>query len=166
MNIHNTISGLLLSVLLFITIVAAGKADFSGLWIMDKSKSEGLPPDMEQRMRVTQDGDRIEIETDLFQGDNVNTVPDRYNLDGKEVETPLRLNSGEQTNGKRTTKWSDEGRGFEVRDAAVFDMPNGKVTIMTVRKWALAADGKSLVIEINRTGPDGVVSSKRTFNRK
>lgn len=165
MKFRKTIVGLL-SGLLFITTVAAGKANFSGQWIMDKSKSEGLPPDMEQRMKVTQDGDRIEIETDIFQGDSLYTIPDRYSLDSKEVEIPVHLNSGEQTTAKRTAKWSDDGQGFEARDSAVFDTPDGKVMVTTVRKWALAADGKSLVIEINRTGPEGVIKTKRTFNRK
>lgn len=166
MKFSTTLSGLLLCALLLTAARAADKANFSGAWIMDKSQSTGLPPDMEQRMRVTQERDRIEIETDLFQGDNVSTVPDRYNLDGSEVEIPARLNSGERTQAKRTAKWSADGQGFEVRDVAVFDSADGKVTITTVRKWALAADGKTLVIELERTGPNGPVSSKRTFNRK
>lgn len=158
--------GLFAISLLCLTVAATDKANFNGQWIMDKSKAEGIPPNMEQRMKVAQDGDKIDIETDLFAGDEINTVPDHYLLDGKEVEIPVRLTSGEETKAKRIAKWNESGNGFEVRDAAVFDTPEGKVTITTVRKWAMAADGKSLVIELTRTGPNGSNTSKRTFTRK
>lgn len=166
MKLRKTMGGLLLSAFLFTAIGAADKANFNGQWVMDKTKSTGLPPEMEQRMKVEQDGDKISIETSVFQGDDVNTVPDSYTLDGKEVEIPARLQSGEQTKAKRTAKWNDAGNGFEVRDVAVFDTVDGKVTITTVRKWALGADGKSLVIEMSRTTPDGDAASRRLFNRK
>ena len=166
MKTQRFIGGLLLSALLFSTAAAADKANFNGQWIMGKGKAEGLPADMEQRMRVTQQGDKIEIETDIFRGDDVQTVPDSYALDDKETEFEVHLNSGETTKAKRTAQWNAAGNGFEVHDVAVFDTANGKVTITTVRKWALAADGKTLVIEINRTTPDGNITTKRTFNRK
>ena len=152
--------------LLCLLVVAADKANFNGQWVMDKSKSTGLPPEMNQNMKVEQNGDKVAIETDVFQGDNVNTVPDSYTLDGKEVEIPVRLQSGEEAKAKRTAKWNEKGDGFEVRDVADFDTADGKVTITTVRKWAMGADGKSLVIEMSRTTPDGTITSVRLFNRK
>jgi hypothetical protein len=42
---------------------AAAKADFSGTWILDKSKSEGLPPGMDQTMTVVHTGDKLSLET-------------------------------------------------------------------------------------------------------
>ena len=164
MNIRKTSGGLLLSVILFTVVVAADKTNFSGRWVM--TQAEGIPADMKQNMKVTQDGDKVEIETDLFQGDNVQTVPDQYTLDGKETQYHTRLASGEETQAKRIAKWNADGNGFEARDVAVFDMADGKVTITTVRKWLAAADGKSLVIEMSRSGPQGTVTSKRTFTRK
>lgn len=159
------VAGTLL-LLLPLLVIAQTKADFSGVWIMDKSKSSGLPENMEQKMRVTQEGDKLDLETDIFVGDDVNTIHDGYQLNGKEADYPARLQSGQQTNGKRTAKWNEDGRGFEVRETATFDTPEGKVTITMQRKWALSADGKTLVIELNHTGPNGPISTKRTFNRK
>jgi hypothetical protein len=82
------------------------------------------------------------------------------------VEFTASLNTGQQAKGKRTAKWNDDGKGFEVKEQAVFETPEGKVSISMHRKWALSADGKTLVIELNHTGPNGPISSKRTFNRK
>jgi hypothetical protein len=146
--------------------LAAGKADFSGVWVMDRSKAEGIPPNMDQKMRVRQDGARLDLETDLIVNDEINTVHDGYELSGKEVEFTARLSSGQETKGKRVAKWNADGAGIEVNEEATFDTPDGKITITMRRKWTLSADGNTLMIELNHTGPNGPVSSKRAFNRK
>lgn len=156
--------GVLLLFVLLIPALAADKANFQGEWVM--TKAEGIPEGMQQRMKVEQNGDDVRIETDLYQGDEVQTVPDHYQLDGREIEFPVKLQTGEETKGKRVAKWNEAGNGFEVRDVSVFDTKDGKVTITMVRKWLLAADGKSLVIELHRTAPQGEVHTTRTFNRK
>jgi hypothetical protein len=154
------------SLLLCLTALAVGKADFNGIWVMDKSKAEGVPPNMDQRMRVRQDSDRLDLETDLIVNDDINTVHDGYDLSGKEVEFTARLSNGQETKGKLVAKWSADGAGIEVNEEATFDTPDGKINITMRRKWTLSTDGKTLVIELNHTGPNGPVSSKRTFNRK
>jgi hypothetical protein len=145
---------------------AAGKVDFSGVWVMDKSKAEGVPSNMDQNMRVMQDGARLDLETDLIVNDEINTVHDSYDLSGKEVEFRARLSSGQETDGRRVAKWSADRAGIEVNEEAIFDTPDGKVTITMRRKWTLSADANTLVIELDHTGPNGPVSSKRVFNRK
>jgi hypothetical protein len=155
-----------LSLLYLTSGLAIGKADFNGIWVMDRSKAEGIPPNMDQKMRVRQDGDRLDLETDLIVDDEINTVHDGYDLSGKEVEFTARLGAGQETKGKRIAKWSDDGAGIEVNEEAAFDTPDGKVAITMRRKWTLSTDGKTLVIELNHTGPNGPVSSKRAFNRK
>ncbi len=166
MRICNLLITIFLALSLSIFAIAADKASFSGVWIMDKSKSTGLPENMEQKMRVTVEGDKLDLETDLFVGDDVNTVHDSYTLNGKEVDFPVHLQSGQQTTGRRTAKWSEDGNGLEVRESATFDASDGKVTTTMHRKWTMSSDGKTLVIELNHTGPNGPVSSRRTFNRK
>jgi hypothetical protein len=153
-------------VLLLTAAWAADKANLNGVWIMDKDKSEGLPKEMEQKMRVKLEGDKLELETDLFVGDDVTTVNDGYTINGQELDFPARLQSGQTATGKRTAKWNENGNGFEVKEAASFDTPEGKVAITMQRKWVLSADGKTLVIELNHTGPNGPISTKRTFYRK
>ena len=63
MKLRGLLLGMMLSCLT--VALAFGKADFSGVWIMDRSKAEGIPPNMDQKMRVRQDGDRLDLETDL-----------------------------------------------------------------------------------------------------
>lgn len=165
MKLHLTLLGMILLSLSLLAL-AADKANFSGLWVMDKSKSEGLPPNMDQKMKLTQEGDKLELATDLFVDDNVNTVHDEYSINGKEVEFTSRLSTGEETKGKRVAKWNADGKGFEVNEESVFETPDGKVTVTLQRKWQMSADGKTVVIELNRKGPEGAITTKRTFNRK
>ncbi|MBL8204498.1 MAG: hypothetical protein JNM09_09740 [Blastocatellia bacterium] len=157
---------IVLLALTFTTVFATEKPDLNGTWLMDKTRSEGLPKEMEQKMRVTQEGDKLDLETDLFQGDDVTTVHDGYQLNGQAVDFPARLQSGQTTTGKRTAKWNTDGTGFVVKEAATFDTPEGKVSITMERKWTLSADGKTLIIELHHTGPNGPISTKRTFQRK
>lgn len=166
MKLQITLLGMILLSLLLTAALAEDKANFSGMWVMDKSKSEGLPPNMDQKMKITQEGDKLELATDLFVDDNVNTVHDEYFINGKEVEFTARLGTGEETKGKRVAQWKADGRGFEVNEESVFDTPNGKVTVTLQRKWQMSADGKTAVIELNRKGPEGTITTKRTFNRK
>jgi len=98
--------------------------------------------------------------------DDINTVHDGYDLSGKEVEFTARLGNGQEAKGKRLAKWNADGNGIDVREESSFDTPEGKVNITMRRKWTLSADGKTLVIELNHTGPNGPVSSKRAFNKK
>jgi hypothetical protein len=166
MRLRSVLLGITLSLSCLAAAIAVGRADFSGVWVMDKSKAEGIPSNMDQTMRVRQDGDRLELETDLIISDDINTVHDGYDLSGKEVEFTARLSSDQETKGKRVARWSADGAGIEVNEEATFDTPAGKATITMRRKWTLSADGKTLVIELNHTGPNGPVSSKRAFNRK
>ena len=103
-------------------------------------------------MRVTLEGEKLSLETDLFVGDDVTTVHDGYTINGQETNFPARLQSGPTATGKRTAKWNAEGTGFEVNETASFTTPEGNVLITMQRKWMLAADGKTLVIELHHTG--------------
>jgi hypothetical protein len=70
---------LLISVAICISSVfalAVTKPNFSGTWNMDRARSFGLPPDMNQTLTITQKDDRIEVETRLIQPNNERTVKD------------------------------------------------------------------------------------------
>lgn len=158
-------SSLSLVALFFGFGIAAAKVDFSGTWVMDKSRSEGMPPDMEQTMTVTQAGDTLNVETKVVSDQGDQTVGGIYTLNGKEMEyTPKRM--GAEGKGKRTAKWSNTDNGFEVTEVERFDSPNGEVTLEFTRKWQMLADGKTLTIELDVKGPNGPQHSKRTFVKK
>jgi len=146
--------------------IAAAKADFSGTWILDKANSEGLPPGMDQTMTVVQNGDKLLLETKLITQEGERLVSDMYMLDGKEAEFTPKTPTGQEGKGKRTAKWSADGNGIEVTENSTFDAPEGSVNVQMTRVWTLAADGKTLKIDITADGPQGKQQVKRTFTRK
>ena len=142
---------------------AAAKADFSGKWAMDKTKSEGIPPNVEQVMTVTQTGDKIELETKITAPQGERTIKDSYTVDGKETEFTPQGPQGPMGKGKRTAKWSADGAALEVSETATLDGPNGPDEISATRKWTLAADGKTMTIELTFNGEQGTQKTKRVF---
>jgi hypothetical protein len=148
-------------------IGAAAKANFSGTWTLDKSKSEGLPPSIkDQVMTVTQANDKLTIESKLVteQGDQTNS--DVYTLDGKPADFTSKGPGGVEGKGKRTAKWAADGNGIEVSEEITYETPNGPVAVNITRKWALAADGKTLTIDMNIASPMGSQQIKRVLVKK
>jgi hypothetical protein len=146
-----------------VAVAAAAKPDFSGKWVMDKAKSEGVPPTMEQTMTVTQTGDKIELETKIVAPQGERVIKDSYTVDGKETEFTPQGPQGAMGKGKRTSKWSADGAALEVSETATLDGPNGSDEVSATRKWSLAADGKTLTIELVFSGEQGVQKTKRVF---
>ena len=146
-----------------VVAAAAAKADFSGKWMMDKAKSEGVPPNMEQTMTITQTGDKIELETKIVAPQGERVIKDSYTADGKETEFTPQGPQGAMGKGKRTAKWSADGAALEVSETATLNSPNGPDEITATRKWSLAADGKTLTIELTFSGEQGVQKTKRVF---
>ena len=150
-------------VALSLVVASAAKADFSGKWMLDKTKSEGVPPGMEQTMTVTQTGDKIELETKIVGPQGERVVKDSYTVDGKEVEFTPQGPQGAMGKGQRIAKWTADGAGPEVSETATLDGPNGPDDVSATRKWTLAADGKTLTIEMNFKGAEVSQQSKRVF---
>lgn len=151
--------------------IVAAKANFSGIWTLDKDKSEGLPPGMTETMTVAQNGDRLEVERKLKspQGEE-RTIKDVFVLDGKETDfSPPLMGGGGATvkKAKRTSKWAADGNGFDSTEEAVLNAPDGgEDTIKVTRRWSLSADGKTLTVEGDMQGPNGAVKTKRVFVKK
>lgn len=161
-----SLSGLVAVVMLTLSFdLVAAKANFSGTWVMDKSRSEGVPPDMEQTMTVTETDDTLNVETKVVTDQGDQTINASYTFNGKEIEyTPKRM--GAEGKGKRTVKRTADGNGFEATEEEKFDSPNGEVTFQFARKWQLLPDDRTLIIELEVKGPNGPQHSKRTFVKK
>lgn len=160
------IGGIMLAFILAASASAAQKPGLTGTWIMDKEKSTGLPPDVDQVMTVSQAGDKIDLETKVYTEQGSFSISDSYTASGKEVDFVPQTPQGPNGKGKRTAKWTEEGRGVEVMEEATFETPNGAVTQQITRKWSLSADGKTLTIELKIKGPQGEQTSRRLFTRK
>jgi hypothetical protein len=146
-----------------VVAAAAAKVDFTGKWVMDKAKSEGVPPNVEQTMTVTQTGDKIELETKIVTPNGERVIKDTYTVDGKETDFTPQGPQGAMGKGKRTSKWSADGAALEVSETATLNGPNGSDEISATRKWSLAADGKTLTIELAFSGEQGMQKTKRVF---
>ena len=145
---------------------AATKPDFTGTWTMDRARSFGLPPDMNQTMVITQKGDQIELETKLIQPNNERSVKDTYILDGKEHEfTPQAPPNQPVPKGKRTVMWLPGDRGLQITDVVTAETPKGPVTTQTVRKWTISGQGE-LVIDMYVDNPNISYEAKRIFTKK
>ena len=153
---------LTLSVLAF----AAAKPNFNGTWTMDRARSFGLPPDMNQTLTVSQKDDRIELETKLIQPNNERTVKDTYVLDGKEYDfTPQVPPNQPPATGKRTAMWLPGDRGIQVTDVTTVETPKGPVKTQTVRKWTISGQGE-LVIDMYVDNPNISYEAKRIFTKQ
>jgi len=125
---------------------------------MDRARSFGLPPDMNQTVTIVQKDDQLEVETKAIQPNNESTVKDTYILDGKEYDlTP-------PAKGKRSAVWLPGDRGIQVTDVIITDSPKGPVQSQIVRKWTIS--GGELVIDMYIDNPRGSFEAKRIFTKK
>jgi len=148
---------------LSVMALATTKPDFNGNWTMDRARSFGLPPDMNQTLVVSQTADQIDLETKLIQPNNERSVKDTYLLDGKEHEfTPLTTPNQPPAKGKRTATWLPGDRGLQVTEVTTTETPKGSVTSQVVRKWTLSAQGE-LIIDMYVDNPNISYEAKRIF---
>jgi hypothetical protein len=147
--------------------LAAQKPNFSGEWMMDRARSYGMPPDMQQTMTVTQNGDQIDLETKLIQPGNERSVKDSYVLDGKERDfTPPQLApNAPPAKGKRTGNWLPNGKGIVVNEVTTSETAKGPVTTQLTRKWTMSGDGE-LTIDMYYDTQNGSFETKRIFKKK
>jgi len=150
--------------------IATPKPNFSGVWVMDRTRSFGQPPNMQQTMTVTQTENQIELETKLIQADTERTVKDTYVLDGKEYDftPPMPANTPPNTppaKGKRTANWLPNANGILVSEVITNETPKGPSTTQLMRKWTLTGEGE-LTITTFVDAPNISYESKRIFLKK
>ncbi|HKS27528.1 MAG TPA: hypothetical protein VJS44_06895 [Pyrinomonadaceae bacterium] len=148
-------------------IGASAKADFSGTWTLDKSKSEGLPAALkDQVLVVKQEGDKLTIDNQLTTeaGDQHST--DIYSLDGKPADFTQKGPGGAEGKGKRTAKWTADGNGADIKEEVTYETPQGAIAVDIERKWMLSADGKTLTIDMSISSAMGSQQMKRVFVKK
>lgn len=149
---------------------ATVKPDFSGDWSMDRARSFGIPPNMEQTMTVKQTETQLEVETKLIQPGNERTVKDTYVLDGKDYEfapqvPPNAPADAPKPKGKRTSNWLPSGEGVIVTEVTTVETPRGTETTQVVRKWTFTGTGE-LTIAMFVDRPNGSFEAKRIFIKK
>lgn len=144
---------------------AAAKANFAGTWVLDLSRSEGLPPGLEQTVTITHEGDKLDLVLKQKSPQGERTVNESFMIDGKQAafNPPAPPpNQPQPKNGKRTVRWLGDG-GIEIVDTWDVDTPDGLDTMELKRRWTLAADGKSFTVEQSFKGMLGLSQSRRVY---
>ena len=149
---------------------AAARPNFNGVWELDQSRSHSIPPDMRQTMTVTQEGDRVTVETKVINKQGERVIKDAYTLDGKETEfaPPPPANAPPDApapKGKRVARWMPNDKGFIVEEEVVNQTPKGPETVLVARKWRTWPDGTLSIEIITERGGDAF-NTKRVFVKK
>jgi hypothetical protein len=168
-----------------LAVVAASAfapANFAGTWSLDKAKSQGLDPRMQNAESVTwtitQDDKQISIESKVtggqppaggngggggggMGGGRGPGGPRVFTLDGKEV-------TAEAPGGNNTTKstWSSDGKTLELSAIRSGSRDGNEFKFTTVEKLSLSGDGKVLTDVRHNEGPRGANDSTLVFNKQ
>lgn len=148
--------------------VGAAATDFSGTWMLDKAKSEGLQgrsANLDQTWVVTQDAKTFNVEATFSGGDQTPPPQKRsYNLDGTETTVDV---TG-QMPGKATmkAKWQGDGKILELSRVQTGNFQGNDVKITTTEHWELADGGKTLKVHRVSESPRGTQDIKYVFTKK
>jgi len=172
----------LTSALVFALAAQAAAPNFAGTWTLDKSKSQGLNPRLQNAesvsWNITQTDKEITIEEKVAGGQMGGPGgggpgggggrgmgggfggPRTFNLDGSET-------SGDTGRGKfvRKATVSSDGKILELVTKSTFQGPEGEVTMNSNDKLSLSADGKVLTIVRHSEGRRGPQDSTLVFNK-
>lgn len=169
-----------------LAVSAAAPTNFAGTWALDKSKSEGLPPNASAleslTLTVAQDAQQITVDSKATMGAQPDAAGgpgqgggrgrgmgmfppnSSYKLDGTETTTDNPGGRGGTTTSKAT--WKDGGKTLELKRVGKFSFQGNDVTVTTTEDWTLSADGKTLTIKRTTESPRGTQNSTLVFNKQ
>lgn len=172
------IAGLMAAFAVAVLAAGAASANFAGTWALDKTKSQGLDPRMQNAdvsWVITQDDKQISIETKVTGGQPPAGGPGSgggrgmggprtYSLDGKEVTSE----AGGQMGGSNTTKasWSSDGATLELSSVRTGNRDGQDFKFTTTDKLSLSGDGKVLTAIRHSESPRGTMDSTLVFNKQ
>ncbi|MBA4053951.1 MAG: hypothetical protein C0490_04495 [Marivirga sp.] len=165
---------LLLAVGFFtITSMAQDRANFSGEWKFNESKSElvGLFPlcifgndrMRSKTMKIATQADflTVDVATSSANGELV-TRQAKLTFEGKENETTF---VGSPRN-KSTARWSDDGQTMTVKSIRSFD-PKGETADFKVTEvWKLINDGKSISVQVTSSSTSGEKTMNLVYDKQ
>jgi len=150
--------------LLFSFTTLPDKANFSGEWKLNETKSDlgQFGPYAPRTIKVQQKADSITISKTApgFNGEDV-TLAETLPFDGKEVESTVFGTSKR----KASAKWSDDGQTLTITYNLMLDF-NGQTTeIKGTETWTLADGGKTLVSQNNSSSSFGDIQAKGVYEK-
>ena len=164
---------LLLTVGFFtITSMAQDRANFSGEWKFNESKSElgqfplcifGNDRMRSKTMKIATKADflAVEVATSSTDGALV-TRQAKLTFEGKENETTFVGSPRD----KSTARWSDDGQTMTVKSIRSFN-PKGETADFKVTEvWKLINDGKSISIQVTSGSTSGEKTMKLVYDKQ
>ena len=143
----------------------ADKANFSGQWKLNESKSDlgRLANFATRTMKAEQKDDNITITRTApsFNGDDF-TSTETLTFDGKEAESKLVGNSTK----KSIAKWSDDGQTLTITYTLFLDFNGNTAEIKGTEIWTLSDGGKTLTVQNNSTSSFGDLATKSVFEKQ
>ena len=162
-----SVAAALFCVLVVGSVSAAG-TNFSGTWVLDKAKSEGLQGRManvDQTWAVTQDAKTLSVEKSFSGGEQpMPSQKSTYNLDGS--ETSMEMTGRMPGKAALKAKWQDDGKILELNSVLKANVQGNDVTITGTEHWELTDGGKTLKVHRVSESPRGTQDSKLTFTKK
>ena len=171
------IAGLMSAFVLAVVAVSArGGINFAVTWTLDKAKSQGLDPRMENAESVAcviaQDDKTLTMEWKVTGGQQGGpgsggggrgpAGPRTFNLDGKEVVSEGQMGGSSAL--KAT--WSTDMNSLELATVRTGNRDGQEFKFTTVDKLSLSADGKVLTIKRHNESPRGTTDSTLVFNKQ
>jgi len=161
------------------SVGASGGVNFGGTWTLDKTKSQGMSPRMENAESVncviTQDDKTISMEWKVAGGQppaggggggmgRGPSGPQVFNLDGKEVTSE----GGGQMGGTNTMKatWSTDGKTLELSSVRTGSFNGNEFKATQVDKLSMSEDGKVLTVNRHNESPRGTTDSTLVFKKQ
>lgn len=161
----NFFSLFFIPVLLMAFTVKADRANFTGQWKLNESKSElGQFGRFATRVIKAEQSDlnmTIAKTSPSFNGEDV-TVSETLSYDGKETETTVFGNSKR----KSTAKWSEDGKTFMISYTVLLDFNGQTSEIKGTENWSLSEDGKVLTLRVNASSPQGEFSTTAVYDKQ
>lgn len=134
--------------------VKAQKADFSGNWTFNESKSQMGEGRFRaaSKMAIVQKDSALTIErTSKRMNGEESTLSEKYTFNGKVCENAGFMN----TVRKSTLAWSADNKILTINSTSVFERDGNTMEIKTVEAFSLSDDGKTLTINSTSTSPRG-----------
>ena len=171
-----------------VAVHAAAPANFAGTWTLDKSKSQGLSPRMQNADSatwvITQTEKEITIEEKVTGGNPPQGGPGgggpgggggqgrgmggfggprTFALDGS--ETTGEMGGGRPAKFVRKAIVSADGKTLDLSSKVTFQGPDGEIVSTTTEKLVLSAEGKMLTVTRHSESPRGTQDSTLVFNK-
>jgi lipoprotein-anchoring transpeptidase ErfK/SrfK len=157
--------------------LALGKANFTGTWVLDKSKAETATPadgkeaeeadDSEGpeelavvKIVVEQTDAELKLVRHVAAGKQEKTLTSTVDLSGKE-NSAVGPRGGSQV-----AKATWEGDKLVMVTSRTRKKPGTEVKIENKQIWSLSKDGKTLTIETVRKGPRGAKSKTLVYTKQ